>query len=65
MASHDQLAIAGIPLDNSEINMAVRSVIPVAMDGAIAASTATSSAAVPPSENIEMGGTSEGTLVLF
>ena len=62
MASHDQLTIAGIPVDNSEINMAVRSVIPVAMDEATAASTATSSAAVPPSENIEMGGTSEGTL---
>ena len=57
IASLDQIAIAGIPVDNSEINMAVRSV-PVAMDEATAVSTAASSV-VPPHEKVEVDGTSD------
>jgi hypothetical protein len=49
---------AGIPGDNSEINMAVRSGVPVAMDDAIGRSTATLPGDVSVLGNFDMGETS-------
>ena len=50
---------AGIPGENSEINMAVRSGVPVAMDDATGRSTATTppgDGSVLGNENFDMGG---------